>query len=270
VSRLAGQRLVVTGAAGGIGRATVELCLAEGATVVATDRDAEGLAQVATSAGWRGVHTAKCDVADESSVDALFADASQSGEITGLVNVAGVVDPHDAVSASLADWERTIAVNLRGVWLCSRALVRHALATGRPSAIVNVSSTNAFYAEPGQAAYTASKGGVSALTRSMALDYARHGIRVNAVCPGIVEGTGMTEPYLQTRPDPTATRRHWAQLHPLGRMARPLDVAEAIVFLASAGASFITGAELVVDGGLSIGTSLEPPRCYSDQEGTAT
>jgi NAD(P)-dependent dehydrogenase (short-subunit alcohol dehydrogenase family) len=104
----------------------------------------------------------------------------------------------------------------------------------------------------------------------MALDFARHGIRVNAVSPGIVEGTGMTEPYLQSRPAPAATRRYWAELHPLGRMARPSDVAEAIVFLASASASFITGAELVVDGGLSIGTSLEPPRCYSDEEGIAT
>jgi NAD(P)-dependent dehydrogenase (short-subunit alcohol dehydrogenase family) len=270
VNSLAGEVLVVTGAAGGIGRATVELCLAEGAKVIAADRDAEQLARIATSPGWRGARTAQCDVADEKSVDALFAVASERGDMTGLVNVAGVVDPHDAVSASLADWEGTIGVNLRGVWLCSRGLVRHALAAGRGATIVNVSSTNAFYAEPGQAAYTASKGGVSALTRSMALDFARHGIRVNAVCPGIVEGTGMTEPYLETRAAPAATRRYWAELHPLGRMARPADVAEAIVFLASAKASFITGAELVVDGGLSIGTSLEPPACYSDKEGIAT
>ncbi len=270
MSRLAGESIMITGAAGGIGRATVDLCLAEGAWVIATDRDGDGLARAAEAPEWHGAHTAVCDVADAESVDALFERARTWGDVTALVNVAGVVDTHDAASASVADWERTIGVNLRGVWLCSRALVREAIAAQRPAAIVNVSSTNAFYAEPGQAAYTASKGGVSALTRSMALDYARNGIRVNAVCPGIVEGTGMTEPYLRTRPSPEATRRFWADLHPLGRMATARDVAEAIVFLVSAGASFITGAELVVDGGLSIGTSLEPPRSDYDKEGTAT
>jgi NAD(P)-dependent dehydrogenase (short-subunit alcohol dehydrogenase family) len=270
MTRLTGQTILVTGAAGGIGRATVELCMAEGATILAADRDADSLSRAAQADGWGQVHTTECDVADEASVDALFAKARELGDVSALANVAGVVDAHDAVSASVADWERTIGVNLRGVWLCSRALVRDAVAAGRRAAIVNVSSTNAFYAEPGQAAYTASKGGVSALTRSMALDYARNGIRVNAVCPGIVEGTGMTEPYLQTRPSPEATRRFWASLHPLGRMATARDVAEAIVFLASDGASFITGAELVVDGGLSIGVSLEPPHSSHANEGIST
>lgn len=262
MTRLAGQLAVITGAAGGIGRATSEAFLREGAGVIAVDQDGSGLRETAVqlSGATRFVHTVECDVSDEASVDQMFGAADRIGQVTALVNNAGVVDGQDAATTSMSDWDRTIGVNLKGVWLCSRALTRRALEERRAAVIVNTSSTNAFYAEPGQAAYTASKGGVSALTRSMALDYAPFGIRVNCVCPGIVESTGMTEPYLRTRPNPDATRRHWASLHPLGRLATPEDVAQAIVFLASTEASFITGSELVVDGGFSIGTALEPPR----------
>jgi NAD(P)-dependent dehydrogenase (short-subunit alcohol dehydrogenase family) len=265
LTRLAGQLAVITGAAGGIGRATSAAFLREGAVVIAVDRDGAALRQAAAdlSKSTPDVHTVECDVSDETSVERMFAAAERIGTVTTLVNNAGVVDGRDAVATSVSEWDRTIGVNLKGVWLCSKALTRRALDERRAAVIVNTSSTNAFYAEPGQAAYTASKGGVSALTRSMALDYARFGIRVNCVCPGIVESTGMTEPYLRTRPNPDATRRHWASLHPLGRLATPDDVAQAIVFLASPEASFITGSELVVDGGFSIGTALEPPESES-------
>lgn len=261
MTRLTGQLAVITGAAGGIGRATAEAFLREGAEVIAVDQDGSGLRETAAqlSGSTRFVHTVECDVSDEASVDQMFGVAGRIGRVTALVNNAGVVDGHDAATTSISDWDRTIGVNLKGVWLCSRALTRRAMEERRAAVIVNTSSTNAFYAEPGQAAYTASKGGVSALTRSMALDYARFGIRVNCVCPGIVESTGMTEPYLRSRPNPDVTRRHWVSLHPLGRLATPSDVAQAIVFLASPEASFITGSELVVDGGFSIGTALEPP-----------
>jgi NAD(P)-dependent dehydrogenase (short-subunit alcohol dehydrogenase family) len=252
VTSLDGQLVLVTGAAGGIGSATLAAFLKAGAVVIGADQNGAAWAE--------GVHRLECDVADEDSVEAMFERADAIGPVSILVNSAGVADPHDAASASVADWDRTMNVNLKGTWLCSRALTRRALREQRPVTIVNTSSTNAFFAETNQAAYTASKGGVSALTRSMAIDYAPLGIRVNCVCPGIVGGTGMTEPYLRSLTNREAVERHWASLHPLGRLATPQDVANAIVFLASPGAAFITGAELVVDGGYSIGASLHTDR----------
>jgi meso-butanediol dehydrogenase / (S,S)-butanediol dehydrogenase / diacetyl reductase len=259
MGRLEGRTAIVTGGGSGIGRATALALAREGAAVLVADRDAGAAAETCSAIADSGGRAAPatCDVADEPSVEAMFAVADGFGQVDILINNAGVGAGGDALNTTVDEWDRTLGVNVKGVWLCSRALLRRVLEAGRPAVIVNTSSTNAFYAEPGSAAYTASKGAVSALTRSLALDYARHGVRVNCVCPGIID-TSMTRPMLAAQPDPEATRRHWDSLHAIGRMGRPEDIAETIVFLATDEARFMAGSELVVDGGLSIGTRIFP------------
>jgi NAD(P)-dependent dehydrogenase (short-subunit alcohol dehydrogenase family) len=259
MGRLTGRTAIVTGGGSGIGRATSAALAREGAAVLVVDRDvarAEETCSLIADREGRAA-PAECDVSDETSVEAMFAVADDFGPVDILVNNAGVGAGGDAVNTTVAEWDQTLGVNLKGVWLCSRAFLLRVLAEERPAVIVSTSSTNAFYAEPGSAAYTASKGGVSALTRSMALDYARHGVRINCVCPGIID-TPMTQPMLAAEPDPEATRRYWGSLHAISRMGRAEEIAEAVVFLATDEASFMAGSELVVDGGLSIGTRLFP------------
>jgi meso-butanediol dehydrogenase/(S,S)-butanediol dehydrogenase/diacetyl reductase len=255
--RLEGKTAVVTGGGSGIGRATALALAREGARVFVADLNPESASETvaAIMAAGGEAQAAACDVSDEASVRAMFEQADRFGTVDVLVNNAGVGGTGDAVTTTSADWDITLGVNLKGVWLCSRELIRRALADERQAAIVSTSSTNAFYAETGSAAYTASKGGVSALTRSMALDYAKHGIRVNCVCPGII-GTNMTKPYIEAQDDPAGTEARWGALHAMGRMGRPDEIAEAIVFLATPEASFFAGSEVVVDGGLSIGTPI--------------
>jgi meso-butanediol dehydrogenase/(S,S)-butanediol dehydrogenase/diacetyl reductase len=261
---LVGRRAVVTGGGGGIGRAT-SLALAEaGAEVIVADLAFDEAATTSSEIVERGgtAQTVACDVTDEASVENLF-DSATTGPLDILVNTAGVAFEGDAVTTSAADWDRTLDVNVRGTWLCARAFIARALQRERPDArdfvIVNTSSTNAFLAETDSAAYTASKGAVSALTRSMALDFARHGVRVNCVCPGII-ATPLTARAFEAAEDPEQLRRHWDNLHAIGRMGTPEDIAPVIVFLATDDARFIIGAEIVADGGLSIGIPLDPTK----------
>ncbi|HEX5193665.1 MAG TPA: SDR family oxidoreductase [Solirubrobacteraceae bacterium] len=258
---LDGRRAVVTGGAGGIGRAT-SLALADaGAEVIVADLASDGAATTSSEIAQRGgaARGLACDVTDEASVEKLFDGA---GSLDMLVNTAGVAFGGDAVATPTADWDRTLDVNVRGTWLCSRAFIARALERERPDdrdlVIVNTSSTNAFLAETDSAAYTASKGAVSALTRSMALDFARRGVRVNCVCPGII-ATPLTARAFEASEDPDRLRLHWDSLHAIGRIGTPEDIAGVIVFLATDEARFIIGAEIVVDGGLSIGIPLDPP-----------
>jgi meso-butanediol dehydrogenase / (S,S)-butanediol dehydrogenase / diacetyl reductase len=259
MERLGGRMAIVTGGGSGIGRAIALALGREGAMVVVGDRDADAAKETCSSVIETGARAepAVCDVSDEESVESMFATAERLGPIDILINNAGLGAGGDAVATTVEEWDLTLGVNLKGVWLCSRAFLRRVLEAGRPGVIVSTSSTNAWYAEPESAAYTASKGGVSALTRSMALDYARHNVRVNCVCPGIID-TPMTQPMLAAQADPGATREHWGSLHAIGRMGRPEEIAEAVVFLATDEASFLVGSELVVDGGLSIGTRIFP------------
>ncbi len=259
MERLAGRTAIVTGAGSGIGRAIATALGREGAAVLVVDRNEAGADETAETVradGGRADWT-RCDVSDERSVEEMLTVADAFGPADVLVNNAGIGAGGSAVDTTVEEWDRTLAVNLKGVWLCSRGFLRRVLDAGRPGVIVSTSSTNAFYAEPDSAAYTASKGGVSALTRSMALDYARHGVRVNCVCPGIID-TPMTQPMLAEEADPGATRRHWDSLHAIGRMGQVDDIADAVVFLATDDARFMAGSELVVDGGLSIGTRIFP------------
>ena len=234
--RLEGKTAIVTGGARGIGRAVAERFVREGARVFAADlrldRDQLGL---------EGLVEREIDVTDANQVAAFV---SEIGAVDILVNNAGIVDYGDVISTDDAQWDRILAVNLRGTVRCCRAVAPGMLARGA-GAIVNVASINGIRGNYNLAAYSASKGAIVALTRSMALDYAPRGIRVNCVCPGTIEKTGMT---LAASQD-AEVRAALVAKHPMGRLGTPEDVAGAVLFLASDDASFITGLALPVDGG---------------------
>lgn len=240
MGRMSGDVVIVTGAAGGIGAATVRRLLAEDARVVATDRDEAGLAALGPD-----VLALGHDVVDDGAWAAVIrATLDRFGKLSGLVNNAGVfrVAPVGELDPEQIDW--LLAVNVKGVALG----LKHAVgAMGQGSAVVNVSSVAGIIGAPRHALYGATKGAVRAMTKSAAAELGPRGIRVNSVHPGIVE-TAMAEYGMAAL---GRTREQLARGYPLGRLGRAEEVANAILFLASAEASWITGAELVVDGGLT-------------------
>lgn len=245
---LAGRVAIVTGAGQGIGRACALLLAAHGAQVVALDRNAEAATGVAALAG-ADAEACAIDIADEAAIAAAFDDvAARRGRIDILVNAAGVISPNvSAELAEAADFDRVIAVNLRGTMLCGKHAARHMLAGGG-GRIVNIASQAALLALPHQSLYTASKGGVVALTRAQAIDWAARGITANAICPTFIR-TPMAEPMLQ---DPAVLRAVNRRI-PLGRVGLPRDIAAAVLFLISEMAGLITGQTLAVDGGWTAG-----------------
>jgi NAD(P)-dependent dehydrogenase (short-subunit alcohol dehydrogenase family) len=252
---LTGRRAFVTGAASGLGRATAIAMAREGASVCVCDLDGNGAQRVSetiTASGSTALAVA-CDVADAAAMDAALDAAEEAlGPIDTLSCNAGIVLPKDIPSTSAAEWRRVLDINLGGVWNACRSVIGRARARHALVSIVNTASVNAFFAEPDFAAYCASKGGVLALTRALALDYARDGIRVNCVCPGYMD-TSMVAPFFGEGEDGVEARRVAGEQHAMGRIGQPEEVAEVVVFLASDEASFVTGAAVVVDGGMSIG-----------------
>jgi NAD(P)-dependent dehydrogenase (short-subunit alcohol dehydrogenase family) len=250
--RLEAKVAVVTGGARGIGRAIVERLSAEGASVVFLDVDAtRGEALASTfDTGDAPVEFRHCDITDEARVASAFrATIGRYGRVDVLVNNAGINAYFDAAAMTVDEWEHVFAIDLRGPWLCSK----HALPSmreARGGSIVNIASIHAFLTTPGMFPYAAAKSGLLGLTRNLALDEARYGIRVNAVCPGFVE-TRLVEDWLESQPDPVAARREVLDAQPLGRIGRPEEIASFVAFLVSEEASFITGASLLIDGGLS-------------------
>lgn len=241
--RLKGKVAIITGGGGGIGRGVALAFAREGASVVIAGRDVKKLEAVARELGSESL-AQRADVSNAGEIETLIdATLARFGTIHVLVNNAGVLFPGTAESHTEADWDQTFAVNARGLWLLSRAVLPHMRAAGTGS-IVNIGSVLSLVAARNRVAYAASKGAVLAMTRAMALDHAPENIRVNCICPGIVDTEMVTRFALSE-----ADRRQRIALHPMGRFAQPEDIAEAAVFLASDESSWVTGAAFPVDGG---------------------
>jgi NAD(P)-dependent dehydrogenase (short-subunit alcohol dehydrogenase family) len=237
--------VLVTGGANGIGQATARAFAARGDNVVVADVDAAGAEATAKAIDAAAIAV---DVSDDASVAAMVAFCVEHfGGLDCACNIAGIApEPKPFTDHSAADWQRTIDVNLTGVFFCMQHELRQIQAQGRGGAIVNMSSGAGVVPAPGQPQYTAAKHGVLGLTKQAAQEYARSGIRVNAVLPGQTE-TGPMRAYLDAQAD--GGERVLRRL-PMGRMATVDEIANAVVWLCSAEASYVNGVSLVVDGGL--------------------
>lgn len=251
--RLKDKVAIVTGAAMGIGEATAMLFAMEGAKVVVADINEEKgreVVQRIRDGGGEGIFI-KTDVSNEAQVKQMVETVVETyGTVDVLFNNAGVALTKEIHETTEDEWNLVIGVGLKGVFLCSKHVIPIMMERGGGSILSN-SSAVSITAEPGLAAYGAAKGGINALTRGMALDYGRHKIRVNALCPGYVD-TQLGEDYFNTLPNPELARRKAGALHALGRIAKPSEIAYAALFLACDESSFVTGECLVVDAGLSV------------------
>jgi NAD(P)-dependent dehydrogenase (short-subunit alcohol dehydrogenase family) len=249
-----GKVALVTGGTSGIGRETAVLFAKRGArVVVAGRRENEGneTVELIRSVGGEGMFV-PTDVSRASDVKAVVEKTVKAfGGLDYAFNNAGTEGNWvPIVEQSEEDWDRTIAINLKGTWLCLKFEMQQMLKQGRGGAIVNMSSVAGFIGWHGVATYSASKHGVLGLTKSAALEVAKTGVRVNAVCPAVIE-TAMAERLFGL---PDANKRSLG-LHPIGRFGKPLEVAEAVVWMCSGAASFMTGQSLVLDGGFLAGVS---------------
>ena len=267
---LQGKRVLVSGGSSGIGLATARRFLEEGSRVFLTGLDPRevdsalaGLGRgggVEASLGRAGgveasrvpgaeVSGLACDVSLEGDVAAMMAAAHRAlGGIDVLINNAGTAQREEFLAIEAADWDRIIAVNLRGMFLVAQAVSRHMVERGGGGVIINMSSTNGLAGEEDYAHYNASKGGVLLLTKTMAVELGRHGIRVNALCPGYIR-TPLNEAVSASIGGAGFETAYARDRIPLGRAGQPEEVAAAYAFLASDDASFIHGAALVIDGG---------------------
>jgi len=241
---------LVTGGAYGIGRGIVQEFVGKGEAVVIADLDAERGAALESSiaAGGGQALFFRTDVRVESQIQALMARVEEVfGRIDVLCNNAGIERYRRADEYTIDDWNSISETNLRGAFLCTKYAYPFLKKTR--GCIVNISSVQGLASEPQISAYAASKAGLLGLTRGMALDFAADGVRVNVVCPGAIR-SGMMEPFIKDQPDPEEAVKAIGRTIPLGRVGQPEDIAQAVYFLASPAASYITGATLVVDGGL--------------------
>lgn len=250
---LDGRVAFVTGGAHGIGRACVERLHQAGAAVVFVDVDADVGAEVADALtdGSAPVEFARCDVTSEAEVASVVGAAiERHGFVDVVVANAGIDAPFDAATMTEEEWDAFLGIDLKAVWFT----VKPALPTMRErrrGSIVTIASIHAFVTSTGKFPYAAAKSGVVGLTRSLALDEGKYQIRANAVCPGYVR-TRMVMGGIEAADDPAEAEREMLSIQPLGRIADPMEIANVVAFLASDEASFVTGASVLVDGGLSV------------------
>lgn len=248
--RLAGKVAVVTGGGSGIGRASAMCFAREGARVVVADIDSVGTGVTEGEIGREGgtAIAVVADVTREEDVGRLVDRTLQVfGPPTVLLNNAAITSFGTLAESPAEELDRVLAVNVRSAWVCARAVIPLMRDTGGGT-IVNMSSITGIVGAPGMAAYSTSKGAIITLTRTLALELAEHGIRVNCICPASID-TPMLQASFDRLPDPEAARARNVKRHPLGRLGTADEVAKLALFLASDDASFITGATYVIDGG---------------------
>jgi len=250
---LTNQVALVTGGAKGIGLGCARVLGRAGGAIAVVDIDVEAAQAAVQSLRAEGVtaeaYTANVGHADQVN-QLVSAVVERFGRIDIVINNAGTHDSKGTEQASEADWDYILTNNLKSVFLVTKAALPALKATR--GKIVNMSSMGGVVGQASAGAYTATKGGIIALTKNMALDFAPYGIRVNCICPGWVE-TPLVNTWFALQPDEAAARRYIASIHPLGRIASPEDIGEAALFLVSDASSFITGVALPVDGGVTLG-----------------
>jgi NAD(P)-dependent dehydrogenase (short-subunit alcohol dehydrogenase family) len=249
--RLEGRVAIITGASSGIGKATALLFGREGAKVVvnyshSADEANEVVDSIIKSGG--EALAIKADVSKEHEVKSMIEETIKKyGKIDILHNNAGVELQKPITITNEEEWNKVLDINLKGMFHCSKYAISYMKEGG---VIVNTASVAGLFGSANLSAYCASKGGVIALTKALALEYAPNKIRVNCICPGAID-TPMLRRFIDASPDPKATEKQFTSMHPLGRLGQPEDIARAALFLASDSSSFITGHTLVVDGGFT-------------------
>jgi NAD(P)-dependent dehydrogenase (short-subunit alcohol dehydrogenase family) len=250
MKRFANKKVFISGGATGIGEVAALLFAQQGAIVTIFDRDIENgekCLQKVLDGGGRGIFISGNLIYPEEIEKAIDQSLKTYGGIDILINNAGVESPYSVHEMPIEEWDRVMAVNLRGMYLMAKAVIPIMKKSGG-GAIINTASISGLLGWPISAAYCASKGGVIQLTKQMAVDYAQDNIRVNCIAPGTTL-TPLIERIFQQESEPEKAKQQISQMHPLGRFAQPEEIAQAILFLASEDASFITGAVLPVDGG---------------------
>ncbi|MEN6604202.1 MAG: SDR family NAD(P)-dependent oxidoreductase [Bryobacteraceae bacterium] len=250
---LKGRVAIVTGGAKGIGKGCAMVLARAGASVAIVDLDEAAARVVADEISTIGPSALafRCDVSESAGVRTMIdAVVAHFGGLDILVNNAGYHISKSIEATSEEEWDYILRNNLKSVFLCSKFAIPHLRA--RKGCIVNMSSMVGLVGQSNAGAYSATKGGIIAMTKGMALDFAKDGIRVNCICPGWVQ-TPLVEDWFGQQPDSDAARKYIFGVHPLGRIATPEEVGQAVLFLASDAASFVTGVALPVDGALTLG-----------------